>query len=129
MINDKSEISLKRKIASWLFILALISYLSYIVFGALIESYSEGIMERPYIWIGLFTWSIVGYHFYEIKLFLSKNNPFYRLLFVALCIFLYYLAMSGRFPAIFEFSIAVGVSPIVAILRGLIFEVILKKVE
>ncbi len=127
MTNNKPEISLKRKIASWLFVLALISIMSYIAFGALLESYSEGIMKRPYIWIGLVTWSLIGYFFYEIKLFLSKSNPIYRFLFVSLCIFFYYLGMSGRFPAVFEFGIAVGISPIVAVLRGLIFEVVLKK--
>jgi len=127
VINEKPEFSLKRKIASWLFILTLISIISYVAFNALLESYFEGIMKRPYIWIGIVTWCLVGYYFYEIKLFFSKNKPFYGIIFLGFCMSIYYLAMSGKFPAIFEWAIPAIISPVIAMLRGLIVEVVLKK--
>lgn len=124
--NNKPEISLKKQIASWLFIIALLSILIYISFRGLWDSYSKGVMNRPYIWIGLVTWFFMGYYFHDLKLFLSKHKQ-YRFPLLSGFMMVYYLAISGRFPVIHEWGTASSISPIVAILKPLIVEGFLKK--
>ncbi len=72
-------------------------------------------------------WSTLGYYYYELTMFLKNKDESYSYFIFILFLLLYSLAIRNIFPPLTAFMSSIVLLPIIALLRGIIVEIILKK--
>ena len=122
MNSVKSAISNRNKILAWGFISILLLFLSYMQYNAFLEMYESGAFKRPYIYYGIITWSIFGFYFYNMKMYLKNQRKILVMLFALFFIVLYSVVKTGLFADLNEFCVSAALAPISALVRGILFD-------
>ena len=110
-----------KKMIIWLFAFLFISILCYVQYIALLEIYEIGAFSRPYVWIGIITWGFFGFNYYNINKYFANHKKIGFSFVVFLFIYFNYVKVMN-YGILYELAIPIGFSPIIAILRVLLFE-------
>jgi hypothetical protein len=123
---------LKRKISistvvAWIIFLSLMILFMYISLMVIRTDFTLGNHKDPLFWIWLAIWSIHGFFWYEQLKYLKKKSYIYTFIVMTVFFSLYAFSKLEIFPIITKYLHLIVVSPLVALIRGLIVEVVLRK--